>query len=131
MTTTGIPAAELSGMLRMTWVRDQLAHVLEHGDTDEPSGTWTGLACPGHGLETGTDVDNALRPLAHGDLADFTWEAPPTSPPSTPGSPSPRSALTSTATTQQASSSGSTPRPCGPAPGQPAPRHSASCKPPA
>jgi len=46
MTATGIPAAELSGVLRMTWVRDQLAHVLEHTDTDEPSGTWTGLAWP-------------------------------------------------------------------------------------
>jgi len=30
----------------MTWVRNQSAYVLEHADTDEPSGTWTGLACP-------------------------------------------------------------------------------------
>ena len=28
-------------MLRMTWVRDHLAHVLDHSQTDEPSGTWT------------------------------------------------------------------------------------------
>jgi hypothetical protein len=25
----------------MTWVHDDLAHVLEHADIDEPSGTWT------------------------------------------------------------------------------------------
>ena len=59
MTATGIPAAGPSGMLRMTWVRDQLAHVLEHCETDEPSGTWTGLACPDHGLALGADVDAA------------------------------------------------------------------------
>ena len=41
MTATSIPGAGPSGVLRMTWVRDQLAHVLDHGDTDEPSGTWT------------------------------------------------------------------------------------------
>jgi len=37
----GIPGAGPSGVLRMTWVRDQLAHVLQHCETDEPSGTWT------------------------------------------------------------------------------------------
>jgi len=41
MTATSIPGAGPSGVLRMTWVRDQLAHVLEHCETDEPSGTWT------------------------------------------------------------------------------------------
>ena len=46
MTTTSITAPGLSGVLRMTWVHDDLAHVLEHADIDEPSGTWTGLACP-------------------------------------------------------------------------------------
>ena len=46
MTTTGITAPGLSGVLRMTWVHDELAHVLEHADVDEPSGTWTGLASP-------------------------------------------------------------------------------------
>ncbi len=59
MTATGIPDAGLSGVLRMTWVRDQLAHVLEHCDTDEPSGTWTGLVCPDHGLAPGADVNTA------------------------------------------------------------------------
>ena len=41
MTANGIPAARPDGVLRLTSVRDQLAHVLEHCDTDEPSGTWT------------------------------------------------------------------------------------------
>jgi hypothetical protein len=41
MTATSIPAAGPSGVLRMTWVRDQLAHVLDHSEADEPSGTWT------------------------------------------------------------------------------------------
>ena len=40
MTVTGIPAAGPGGVLRLTWVRGRLAHVLEHCDTDEPSGTW-------------------------------------------------------------------------------------------
>ncbi len=57
MTATSISGAGPSGVLRMTWVGDQLAHVLEHCDTDEPSGTWTGLACPDHGLALGADVD--------------------------------------------------------------------------
>ena len=78
MTATGIPGAGLSGVLRMTWVRDQLAHVLEHCDTDEPSGTWTGLACPDHGLAIGTDVDTTTlqRLCARGEIADLIWEAP-------------------------------------------------------
>jgi hypothetical protein len=78
MAATGIPGARLDGVLRMTWVQDQLAHVLDHCDTDEPSGTWTGLACPGHGLALGADVDTATlkRLSAHGELADLIWEAP-------------------------------------------------------
>jgi hypothetical protein len=38
----------------------------------------TGLACPGHGLALGGDVDDAaLRRLAAGsEIADLTWEAP-------------------------------------------------------
>jgi hypothetical protein len=78
MTVTGIPAAVPGGVLRLTWVRDRLAHVLEHCDTDEPSGTWTGLACPDHGLALGADVDPAtVRQLsARGQLADLIWEAP-------------------------------------------------------
>ena len=68
----------LSGVVRLTWVTDHLAHVLQRSQADEPSGTWTGPACPGHGLEIGTDVDNAtLRHLAKGEIADLTWEAPP------------------------------------------------------
>ena len=41
MTSTSITAPGLSGVLRMTWVHDDLAHVLDHADVDEPSGTWT------------------------------------------------------------------------------------------
>ena len=41
MTAISIPGADLSGVLRLTWARDQLAHVLDHSQTDEPSGTWT------------------------------------------------------------------------------------------
>jgi hypothetical protein len=71
-------AAGLSGVLRITRVADDLAHVLEHSQTDETRGTWTGLACPDHGLEIGADVDNAiLRRLVRGELADLIWEAPP------------------------------------------------------
>ena len=78
MTATGIPTAGPVGVLRLTWVRDRLAHVLEHCDTDEPSGTWTGLACPDHGLAVGADVDLAtVRHLsARSQLADLIWEAP-------------------------------------------------------
>ena len=78
MTTTSITAPGLSGVLRMTWVHDDLAHVLEHADVDEPSGTWTGLACREHELVLGCDVDNAtLRGLAaDGKIADLLWEAP-------------------------------------------------------
>ena len=77
MTGTEAESGELGGVMRLTWVTDHLAHVLEHSQFDEPSGTWTGLACPDHGLEIGADVDNStLLQLAHGDLADFIWEAP-------------------------------------------------------
>ena len=79
MTATSIPGAGPSGVLRMTWVRDQLAHVLDHCETDEPSGTWTGLACPDHGLPLGADVDTTtLQRLSArgGELADLIWEAP-------------------------------------------------------
>jgi hypothetical protein len=78
MTSTGVTAPGLSGVLRMTWVHDDLAHVLEHADVDEPSGTWTGLACRDHELTLGGDVDNAtLRCLAaaDGEIADLVWEA--------------------------------------------------------
>ena len=77
-TTTGINGAGLTGTVRLTWVRDDLAHVTEHAGTDEPAGTWTGLACPGHGLPAGSDVDlDVLRNLCTGSaVADLIWEAP-------------------------------------------------------
>jgi len=78
MTAIAISSMGLTGVLRLTWVHDNLAHVLEHCETDEPSGTWTGLAGPGYGLALGADVDNAmLREMAAGsELADLIWEAP-------------------------------------------------------
>jgi len=77
MTAISIAGMGLTGVLRLTWVHD-LAHVLNHSCTDETCGTWTGLACPGHGLAMGTDVDDAtLQQLAAGsEVADLTWEAP-------------------------------------------------------
>ena len=77
MTGTGTETTALSGVLRLTWVTDQLKHVLEHSQTDEPAGTWTGLACPDHGLEVGAEADNAmLLRLVQGEIADLVWEAP-------------------------------------------------------
>lgn len=62
----------------MTWAHDDLAHVLEHAAVDEPSGTWTGLACRDHGLALGGDVDNVtLRRLAaNSKIADLVCELP-------------------------------------------------------
>jgi hypothetical protein len=78
MADTSIDGAKLTGVLRLTWMSDHLAHVLQHSQTDEPTGTWTGLACPDHGLPLGADVDTATlqRLCAHGDIADLVWEAP-------------------------------------------------------
>jgi hypothetical protein len=78
MTAFAITGLGLTGVLRTTWVHDNLAHVLRHSRTDEPSGTWTGLACPRRGLALGTDVDHdALQHLAAGsEIADLVWEAP-------------------------------------------------------
>jgi hypothetical protein len=78
MADTSIDGARLSGVLRLTWNADQLAHVLEHSQADEPTGTWTGLACPDHGFALGADVDTATlqRLSAYGDIADLIWEAP-------------------------------------------------------
>ena len=78
MTAIAITGMGLTGTLRLTWVRDNLAHVLDHSRTDETPGTWTGLACPGHGLAPGTDVDDAalLRLAAGSEIADLIWEAP-------------------------------------------------------
>jgi hypothetical protein len=71
-----IEGAGLRGVMRLTWVEDDLAHVLDHCGTDEPSGVWTGLACPDYGLVLGGEVDDAtLRRLcAHGEIADLIWE---------------------------------------------------------
>jgi len=41
MADIGIDGAKLTGVLRLTWNTDHLAHVLEHSQTDEPTGTWT------------------------------------------------------------------------------------------
>jgi hypothetical protein len=78
MTAIAITGMGLTGALRITWIQDNLAHVLDRSQDDETSGTWTGLACPGHGLALGADVDNALlREMAAGsELADLIWEAP-------------------------------------------------------
>ena len=78
MTTLAISGTGLTGVLRLTRIQDNLAHVLDYSLADETSGTWTGLAGPGHGLALGTDVDNeVLRQLAEGsELADLVWEAP-------------------------------------------------------
>src|ERR1700683_112801 len=74
-----IQDAGLHGTLRLQVVTDDLAYVLQHAETDETSGTWTGLACPDHGLPVGSDVDNAvLKSLSsEGDIIDLFWEAPP------------------------------------------------------
>ena len=77
MTDASMEGTGLSGVLRLTWVTDGLAHILQHAQADEPAGTWTGLGCPGRGLEIGADVDNAaLQRLAQGEIADLIWEAP-------------------------------------------------------
>ena len=78
MTAIGITGMGLTGVVRMTWVQDDLAHVLEHARTDETPGAWTGRACPDFALALGGDVDAAtLRRLAgQGEIADLTWEAP-------------------------------------------------------
>ena len=78
MTALAITGMDLTGVLRLTWVQDNLAHVLQHSQTDGTSGTWTGLACPGHGLPIGADVENAVlqEMAAASEIADLTWEAP-------------------------------------------------------
>jgi hypothetical protein len=78
MTAMAITGMGLTGVLRITWVCDNLAHVLDHSHTGETSGTWIGLACPGHGLALGADVDNSTLPhmAAGSEIADLIWEAP-------------------------------------------------------
>jgi hypothetical protein len=78
MAAIGITGMGLTGVVRMNWVQDDLAHVLEHAHSDETPGTWTGRACPEYGLALDSDVDDTtLRRLAaEGAMADLTWEAP-------------------------------------------------------
>ena len=78
MAAIGITGMGLTGVVRMNWVQDDLAHVLEHVHTDETPGTWTGRACPEYGLALGSDVDDTtLRRLAgQSAMADLIWEAP-------------------------------------------------------
>src|SRR5436190_13061690 len=78
MTGRGRQGASINGALRLTWVTDHLAHVIDTSTDGETSGIWTGLACPDHGLQIGSDVDNAilLSLAGHGLIADLIWEAP-------------------------------------------------------
>ena len=67
MAGSRIEGAGLRGFMRLTWVEDHLAHVLDHCEIDEPSGAWTGLACqdqrPGPGRRRGQrDAAAAVRP---------------------------------------------------------------------
>lgn len=77
-TSIRIQGAGLHGTLRLRLVDDGLAHVLEHAQTDETSGTWTGLACPDHGHPIGADVAIAVLTAmcADREIADLLWEAP-------------------------------------------------------
>jgi hypothetical protein len=77
-TEHGNDEREHCGVLRLTLPQDQPSHVLTRCETDEPSGTWTGPACPDHGLGFGADVDSAIlqQIAAQGEIADLIWEAP-------------------------------------------------------
>ena len=46
MTALAITGMGLTGVLRLTWVQDNLAHVLDYSQADETSGTWPGLPRP-------------------------------------------------------------------------------------
>ena len=78
MASAGTEGPGLGGTLRLTRAPDRLEHVLEPSGAGEASGTWTGLACPGHGLPIGSEVDNPalLRLAGQGEIADLVWEAP-------------------------------------------------------
>jgi hypothetical protein len=41
VTAFAISGMGLTGVLRLTWVQDNLAHVLDYSQADETSGTWT------------------------------------------------------------------------------------------
>ena len=132
-TAIAISGMGLTGVLRLTWVQDNLAHVLEHSHADETSGTWTGLACPSHGLALGADVDNAvLQDMAAGsELADLIWEPPDEF---TAGHAQAfKDAMCAHLAGDAAApaSSGKTSRPSGRTPGQPTTRYWSSCRAPA
>jgi hypothetical protein len=130
MTAIAITGMGLTGVLRMTWVQDHLAHVLDHSLADETSGTWTGLACPGYGLALGADVDNATRRrlTAGGEIADLIWEASTSSPLTTPRCSRPRSAPITPPTPNAPMSFGRTSGPSGRRPGRPTTRCWSSCR---
>jgi hypothetical protein len=130
MTALAITGMGLTGVLRLTRVHDNLAHVLDYSQADETSGTWTGLACPSHGLALGADVDNAVleempsganSPTSSGKLRT-------SSPPITPRRSGMPCALTSPATPSAPTGSGSTSGPSGHTPGQRTTRCSSSCR---
>src|SRR5258708_7861202 len=126
--TIGIRGAGLTGTLRLTWVRD-LAHVTEHAATDEPTGTWTGLACPDHGLPIGSNADmKVLRNLTiAGEIADLFWEAPGTWPRSITTAIRPRYARTRPSTPSSLSTSGARCKQSGHELGPPTAQRSNSC----
>ncbi len=80
MTTPGLSPEDLAasarpGAIQINATAD-IRHIAEHTGADEPSGTWTGGACPRHGRPIGTDVDLAdLRAVYRqtGGLIDVTW----------------------------------------------------------
>jgi hypothetical protein len=56
--------------------KTDIGHILHHTGTDEPSGTWTGGACPRHRRPLGSDVDLTDLGEMHrqsSGLADLTW----------------------------------------------------------
>jgi hypothetical protein len=132
-TAIAISGMGLTGVLRLTWVQDNLDHVLEHCETDETSGTWTGLACPRHGLALGADVDNAvLQDMAAGsELADLIWEPPDEF--TADHAQAFRDAMCAhlAGDAGRASQLWETSRPSGHAPGQPTTRYWSSCRAPA
>jgi hypothetical protein len=68
----------LTGTLRLTSVTDHLAHIPDDIQADEAMGTWTGLSCPDHVLQIGSDTDNATLPhlAGPGEIADPAREPP-------------------------------------------------------
>ena len=70
-----LAACAWPGAIQMNEHAD-ISHITAHTSIDEPSGTWTGGACPRHGRPLGTDVNLAdvgemYRQTA--GLTDMTW----------------------------------------------------------